>query len=38
LFAARQALPFLNWISRVNKETLRADMMAALTGAVIVLP
>jgi len=38
LYAARQALPFLNWISRVNKDTLRADMIAALTGAVIVLP
>ena len=38
LFAARQAFPFLNWISRVNGKTLRADIMAALTGAVIVLP
>ena len=38
LFAARQAFPFLNWISRVNGNTLRADIMAALTGAVIVLP
>jgi len=38
LFAARQAFPFLKWISRVNGKTLRADIMAALTGAVIVLP
>ena len=38
LIAAKQALPFLTWISRVNKNTLRADMLAALTGAVIVLP
>ena len=38
LFTARRALPFLNWISRVNGQTLRADMAAALTGAVIVLP
>ena len=34
LFAARQAFPFLNWISRVNGNTLHADIMAALTGAV----
>ena len=38
LFAARKALPFLTWISRVNNKSLRADMAAALTGAVIVLP
>jgi SulP family sulfate permease len=38
LFAARQAFPFLNWISRVNGKTLRADILAAMTGAVIVLP
>ena len=38
LFAARQAFPFLNWISRVNGKTLRADIIAAMTGAVIVLP
>jgi len=36
--AARQAFPFLNWISRVNAKTLRADIIAAMTGAVIVLP
>ena len=38
LFAAKQALPFLNWFSRVNGKSLRADMIAALTGAIIVLP
>ena len=38
LFAARQALPFLSWKSKVNAKTLRADLIAALTGAVIVLP
>ena len=38
LSASRQALPFLKWISRVNGKTLRADVAAALTGAVIVLP
>lgn len=31
-------LPFLGWLSIVNRETLRADFMAAITGAVIVLP
>ncbi len=31
-------LPFLKWFKLVNKETLKADAMAGLTGAVIVLP
>ncbi len=31
-------LPFLRWFNLVNSETLRADVMAGLTGAVIVLP
>ena len=30
--------PFLNWIRMVSKDTLKADFMAGLTGAVIVLP
>ncbi len=30
--------PFLKWFKFVNKETLRADLIAGLTGAVIVLP
>ena len=30
--------PFLGWLPLVNKETIRADIMAGLTGAVIVLP
>jgi len=30
--------PFLEWLPFVNKETIRADLMAGLTGAVIVLP
>ena len=30
--------PFLGWLPSVNKESIRADMMAGLTGAVIVLP
>jgi len=34
----RMFLPFLEWFPLVNKNTLRADLMAGLTGAVIVLP
>jgi SulP family sulfate permease len=30
--------PFLAWLRFVNKDSLRADFMAGLTGAVIVLP
>ena len=30
--------PFLRWRHRVSKETLRVDFIAALTGAIIVLP
>ena len=33
-----QVFPFLNWWPEVNKGTLRADLAAGLTGAVIVLP
>ena len=31
-------LPFLNWMHRINADTLRADLIAGITGAVIVLP
>ena len=31
-------LPFLAWLPRVNAQSLRADMIAGITGAVIVLP
>ena len=31
-------LPFLNWFKLVNKDTIKADFFAGLTGAVIVLP
>ncbi len=31
-------LPFLSWARLVNVNTLKADLMAGLTGAVIVLP
>lgn len=37
LFWAR-FFPFLRWWPRVNRQTLKADLMAGLTGAVIVLP
>ncbi len=30
--------PFLGWLPSVNKASIRADLMAGLTGAVIVLP
>ncbi|MEK6748516.1 MAG: SulP family inorganic anion transporter [Pseudomonadota bacterium] len=30
--------PFLKWRHRVNKQTLRADLWAGITGAVVVLP
>jgi SulP family sulfate permease len=31
-------LPFLSWLPKLNRHTLRADAMAGLIGAVIVLP
>lgn len=34
----KTAFPFLNWIRLVNRQTLLADLLAALTGAVVVLP
>jgi len=34
----RKFLPFMAWLPFVDRVTLRADFMAALTGAVIVLP
>ncbi len=42
-FASKTALlpqifPFLTWCHEVNRSTLRADLSAGLTGAVIVLP
>jgi SulP family sulfate permease len=36
--ALRRVLPLLDWWPRVTRLTLRHDAMAALTGAVIVLP
>ena len=37
-FWLRAWLPFLRWWPRVNRGTLRADLLAGLTGAVVVLP
>lgn len=34
----RRLFPFLVWLPMVNKESLRADLIAGFTGAVIVLP
>ena len=35
---ARKLLPFLSWRRRVTRETLRADLVAGLIGALVVLP
>ena len=37
-FVIYRLLPFLTWFRLVNKETVRADLTAGFTGAVIVLP
>jgi len=34
----KQFLPFLSWFNLVNKESIKADLIAGFTGAVIVLP
>jgi len=34
----RRLFPFLNWFRLVTKDTLKADLIAGFTGAVIVLP
>lgn len=31
-------LPFLNWLPSINGRDLRADLIAGLTGAIVVLP
>jgi SulP family sulfate permease len=35
---ARPLFPFLNWLPRVNRGTVKADAMAGLTGALVALP
>ena len=34
----QRLLPFLEWMPHVGRRALRADLLAGLTGAVIVLP
>jgi SulP family sulfate permease len=36
--ALKSLFPFLAWFPLVNRSTLRADLLAGLTGAIIVLP
>jgi SulP family sulfate permease len=36
--ALRRLLPFLLWLPRVNRSSLQQDLIAALTGAIVVLP
>ena len=35
---AFRLLPFLSWTHRINRGTLRHDLIAGLTGAIVVLP
>jgi SulP family sulfate permease len=35
---ARPLFPFLHWLPRVNRGTVKADLMAGLTGALVALP
>ena len=34
----RILFPFLRWRSRVNRDTFKQDLLAGLTGAIVVLP
>ncbi|MET0051945.1 MAG: SulP family inorganic anion transporter [Candidatus Thiodiazotropha sp.] len=36
--ALRRFLPFLLWLPRVNRNSFKSDLVAALTGAIVVLP
>ena len=36
--ALARLLPFLVWLPRVNRGTMSQDLIAALTGAIVVLP
>ncbi len=36
--ALRRLLPFFLWLPRVNRNSFKADLIAALTGAIVVLP
>jgi len=37
-FDARKLFPFLRWQHRITRETLRADVLAGIVSAIIVLP
>ncbi len=37
-FKFKAVFPFLNWLPMVNKQTMQADLIAGLTGAIIALP
>ena len=37
-FKIEHVFPFLSWMGSINRSTLRADLTAGFTGAVIVLP
>ena len=34
----KKFIPFLDWWPAVNRRTMRADLVAGITGAIIVLP
>jgi SulP family sulfate permease len=36
--ALRRLLPFLSWLPLVNRNSFKADLIAAITGAIVVLP
>ncbi len=36
--ALRRLLPFFLWLPRVNRKSFKADLIAAITGAIVVLP
>lgn len=38
MFKLMSLFPFMQWIKLVNRESLKADLIAGFTGAVIVLP
>ncbi len=36
--ALRRLLPFFLWLPRVNRKSFKSDLIAAITGAIVVLP
>ncbi len=37
-FSVKNYIPFLQWRNEINKSSLKADLLAGLTGSIIVLP